>query len=466
VIRGRPASPLGAISARARRGVASVAVFAAGLAILGGLQAASRPFAAEGIYFQEHSSEDMMQTVSLLDLRERPVETLLAIHIQPPLLDCLRAALARVWPAAGRRALLHRVDRGLYLAWTVVYASMGVLVFLWLRPLVSRDWLAAAAAVAFLLHPAAIQYATYLEGTLLTSFGILWLTYSLWRIPERGAVLSLAGAYVLLFLLRSIFQWPALVVLVAALLLRRAPRRNVIVFALSCGAVVGGFMVKQHLLFRSTWTSSFAGSSCLQALGETPEMGFSSVVETPLGPLLSPLPWAELPRALTRETKIGGAHNYNHLADLANERALARRCRERLASQPLSRTLGAWATNGSIFLQPSSRYVTPHVIADRLPWRAAYDWVFSGARLVVLLAAAVLLWLRRRAWPDIVRGMGLALPVLFVTAACVVFERDENMRYKFFVEPVLYVFLVAQAATVAPRRRPSDTTAGPTGSAA
>jgi hypothetical protein len=407
----------------------------------------------DGMYFQEHSSEDMMQTVSLLDLRERPAETLLVLHIQPPLLDAVRAGLARLWPTAGRWALLHRVDRGLYVLWAIVYASMAVLVFLWLRRLLENAWIAGLAALAFLAHPAAIYYATFLEGTLLTSFGILWLCYSLWRVPARAATVSLAGAYVLLFLVRSIFQWPALLVLVAALLLRGAPRRTVAVFTLSCSTLVAFFMVKQYLLFRSTGTSSFASSNCLRALGEVPEMGFSSEVETPLGPLLAHVPWGDLPRALTRTRKIGGAHNFNHLADLANERQLARRCRERLTSGPLGATLGAWSENVSIFLEPSSRYVTPHVIVDRLPWRGAYDWVFSGPRLVGLLTAAVLLWLRRRSAGEIRAGVGLALPVLFVSAVCVVFEHDENMRYKFFVEPVLYVFLVDQVTALGRARR-------------
>jgi hypothetical protein len=422
-----------------------LAIFAAGVALMSGLQARDRPFAIRGMYFQEHSSEDMMQTVSLLDLRERPVVTLLVLHIQPPLLDAIRAALARLWPAAGRWALLHRVDRGLYVLWEVVYASMGVLVFLWLRRLTSSAGAATLGALTFLAHPAAIHYATYLEGTLLTSFGILWLCYALWMVPAPAATPSLVGAYLLLFLVRSIFQWPALLVVVVALVLRGARRRAVLTFALACGVVVSCFMLKQYLVFGSTSMSSFAGSSCLQALGEVPAMGFSSEVATPLGPVLSHASWSELPAALTRETKIGGAHNFNHLADLANERELAGRCRHRLASEPIRSILGAWSQNVEIFLQPSSRYVTSHVIVDRLPWRRVYDWIYSGPRLVGLLVAALLLWVRRRSLAEIGAGVGLALPVLFVSAACVMFERDENMRYKFFVEPVLHVFLAAQA---------------------
>jgi len=453
VIESPPQSPRGAASARAGTDFASLGVFVFGLLLMSGLQARYRPLAEEGTYFQEHSSEDMMQTASLLDLRERPGETLLVLHIQPPLLDAVRASLARLWPAVGQRALVVRVDRSLYLIWTVVYASMGVLVFRWLRPLLSSAWGAGLATLAFFLHPAAIYYATLLEGTLLTSFGILWLCYALWRIPARGATLSLVGAYVLLFLVRSIFQWPALVVLVAALLLRRAPRRSVLAVVLSCGLVVGSFMLKQHLVLATTSTSSFAGMSCLQALGEEPEVGLTSPTDTPLGPLFPRLFPAGLPPALTRETKIGGAHNFNHLADLRNARTLAARCRERLVSDPFGRTLAAWVENADLFFQPSSRYVTPHVIVDRLPWRRPYDWVFSGLRLAFLLALATFVWARGRPRPELLRGLGLALPVLFVSAASMMFDRGENMRFKFFVEPVLYVFLVAQAGTLLWRLR-------------
>ncbi len=424
-------------------------MFAAGILLMAGLQHRFRPLAPERMYFQEHSSEDMMQTLSLLDLRERPGESLLVLHIQPPLLDALRAALARLWPDARPGPLVRRVDRALYTLWTVAYAAIGALVYLWLERLTARAWIAGGTALTFLFHPAAVYYATFLDGTLLTSFGVLWLCYALGRVPAPGATLSLAGAYVTLFLVRSIFQWPALVVLLAALLLRRAPRRSILAVGLTCGTVVGLYMVKQYLVLGTTSTSSFAGMSCLQSLGEEPEIGLTAPTDTPLGPLFSRLFPAGPPAALTRETKIREAHNFNHLADLRNGRALAGRCRERLLTEPLWRTLGAWAENASIFLEPSSRYVTPHVIVDRLPWRAAYDWVLSGPRLVLLLAAAVLVWVRGHRWPEILAGVGLALPVLLVSAASVMFERGENMRFKFFVEPVLYVFLVGQATALA-----------------
>jgi hypothetical protein len=114
----RPASGRGAAAARARW-VGSLVVFAAGIVLMAGLQHRFRPLAPEGT-FQEHSSEDMMQTLSLLDLREHPFESLLVLHIQPPLLNAVRAALARLWPEAPPRPLVRRGDRALYVVWTVV----------------------------------------------------------------------------------------------------------------------------------------------------------------------------------------------------------------------------------------------------------------------------------------------------------------------------------------------------------
>jgi hypothetical protein len=432
-------------------------VFVVGLLLMTGLQVYYLPFAYEGGYFQKHSSEDMMQTVSLVDLRERPGETLLVLHIQPPLLDALRGALAQLWPGLDKNALLVQVDRSLYLLWTLVYASMGVLVYRWLRRLGAGNWLATLAALGFLLHPAAIFYATFLDGTLLTAFGILWLCYALWRIPARGATASLLAAYILLFLVRSIFQWPALIVVVAALLLRQAPRRSVLVFALSSGAVVGAFMLKQYLLFGSTSTSSFAGWNCMEAIGEVAETASTPNITTPLGPLYRRVSAGGHPPALIRKTKITGAHNFNHLADLRNDRALLERCLGRVASDPLGKTLRARAEIVPIFFQPSSRYLTAHVIVDRLAWRPAFDWVFSGVRLVLLLILGCLLWVRGRTRSEILGGLGLALPVLFVFATCVLFAGEEIMRFKFFVEPVLYVFLVAQGAALARMRQPGET---------
>lgn len=454
---GAPARPSVRLRLLDQPAFVSLALFAIGLVFILALEVYGQGYARNGHYFQFHSSEDMMQTLSVIDLRDHPWQSLLVLHIQPPLLDALRALLAQLWPDVGRRALVLQVDRALYLIWAAAYAGITVLVFRWLRRLVASTRLAALAALAFLPHPAAIYYGSYLDSTTLTSLGVLALSYALWAMPRRSALVGLGCSYVFLFLLRSIFQWPALAVLLVALALMRVPRRRVAAFAAACGLLVGAYMMKQYLVFGSTSTSSFAGSSCLHSLGEEPEMGLSTRTTVALGPLLSQTSFDGYPSALTRDTKVTGAHNFNHVADLANERNLMGRCVEQLISQPIGKTFGAYSVNLAYFLQPSSRYYEqPHAIVDRLPWRDVYDWLLSGYRLVVLLALATAAWARGRSGVELARGLGLALPVLFVSFVCVVFERGENMRFKFFVEPVLYVFLVSQLAAML-RRRPRST---------
>ena len=94
-----------------------------------------------------------------------------------------------------------------------------------------------------------------------------------------------------------------------------------------------------------------------------------------------------------------------------------------------------------------------HVLVDRLPWRGLYDALFGGPGLVALLALSALAWVRRRGREAWRVGLALALPVGYVFAVTVLFEGGENMRYKFFVEPVLFVFVAAEAAAAAQRLR-------------
>ena len=116
--------------------------------------------------------------------------------------------------------------------------------------------------------------------------------------------------------------------------------------------------------------------------------------------------------------------------------------REHLWRQPVATTLAAYRENLRAFLQPSSSYAR-HALVKRLPWRGAYNRVFSGWTLVGLLAAVAAYWLRPAATRR--ERIGLALPILYVAAVSVLFESRENMRYKFFIEPVLGVAMAATA---------------------
>ncbi len=82
----------------------SPTVFVLGLLFILALEWVMQPQAIGGVYFQRWSSEDMMQTVSVVDLRAEPLASLYYLHVQPPLLD----ASARHWRSCGRRLMPAR----------------------------------------------------------------------------------------------------------------------------------------------------------------------------------------------------------------------------------------------------------------------------------------------------------------------------------------------------------------------
>ena len=115
----------------------------------------TRSYAQDGCYCLDISSEKLMQTVSIEDLRDAPLKTLYNIHIQPPALDIIRAILVQIWPAPNSATLLRHVDFLLYQLWSLLYGLVGLLIFLWIFKLTDIK-IAIFATVIFLLHPAYI----------------------------------------------------------------------------------------------------------------------------------------------------------------------------------------------------------------------------------------------------------------------------------------------------------------------
>jgi len=424
----------------------SIIIFLFGILFLTFLRWFFKQYAFDGIYFQEWSSEDMMQTVSIIDLRIQPWKSLLYLHIQPPLLDSLRLLLVHLFRTDNFFHLLRQVDFSLYNIWTLVYGLSGVIIFNWIYQLTSHQRIAIVASLVFFLHPATIFYATFLEGTFLTSFGILWLMFSIWILTTRKSIWPLITGFIFLFSLRSIFQWPALIILTISLLLLGINKRKIIIFIVISSLFLAPYMIKQYLLFGTISTSSFFGSSCFHSLGVFPNMGVSkiSLNEISLGPLFPYESIEDLPNVLTRTEKLTGIHNFNNLADLENEKQLLSTCTKKITTQPFKDTILSYIHNIVVFFQPSSAYYTAHKIVDHLPWRGLYDFIFSGFPLFFLLIFSGVWWLLNHTKQDLRIAFAFLLPVLYVFLSCVLFEKIENMRYKFFIEPVLFVFIFTQ----------------------
>jgi hypothetical protein len=419
----------------------AAAVFVTSMLFLAVAEAVGRAHAPDGFYLQRYTSEYLMQTVSVADLRDEPIRSLWYLHISPPMLDTVRAVFARLYRTAEGEALMRAVDAGLYVAWGVASSALAALICLWLCRLAGVTF-GVIAALLWVVHPASVFYATLLDGTLLSGAGVAWLLYEMWQARNGGGSSArLIAVMLYLFLTRSVFQWPFLVVAATSLVLMRFPWRRLAIVMGAVGLFVGAYMVKQRMLFGVTFTSSFAADSFCKGLHEyCPGV---TGVDRP------PLPDPAQARVLSRTAKLNGEYNYNQIAFLRRSFSQMVEYRELLRTRPLRQDLDALRRNVAFWLVPSSRY-TEHVLVDRLPWRGMYDRAFSGVTLVALLAIAAIVWVVRPDRSPLRTGLALALPVGYVFAVSVLFEGGENMRYKFFLEPTLYVFLAAQAAALGP----------------
>ena len=231
------------------------------------------------VFYRETSSEFMMQTVSVADLKQQPFRSLWFLHIQPPLLDAIRMVAALISSASEDEELVREVDGVIRLLWVLGHAALATLICLWLCRTTSPKF-AVTASILFAAHPAGVFYATLLDSTLLSSLWFTWCCYELWRFYEgRGSVVRLVVATLALFFTRSIFQWPFLLLMAGALLLLRARRREVTIFAAAVGVAAGLYVGKQFALFGMTYTSSFAGYNGLRSMSGRSHVGHQGYEE-------------------------------------------------------------------------------------------------------------------------------------------------------------------------------------------
>lgn len=406
-----------------------------------------RKYAIDGIYFQELcSSENMMQTVALEDLRDSPVTTLMNIHIQPPGLDLIRMIIIQLLPHSSLPVLAERLDNGLYLLWAMLFGGLCSIIFLWLAQSTSII-VAVSAAMAFMLHPAGIFYASMLDGTFLSAFIILLTYYQLWKIRynPNGPIALLSAGLIGLFLTRSIFNWPAIFVFAIALLLFKISKRKIFLFCLITGSVVALYTVKQYFTFGLTSTSSFVGLNLIRSIDAS---RFKDALSYGEEMKSVPVNGKRLPNTLIRELKYFNTPNYNNIGYLAVNAELVREYRQKLSTMTFKEIMENYRENLAIYMQPSSSF-SQHIIVDRLFWRDLYDRVFSYPLFPLLFCISCIYYLISANRGSLLAAAGMALPGVFIFVVSVLFEKGENMRFKFFLEPVMYVFIVSQLAGIA-----------------
>jgi hypothetical protein len=431
--------------------VVLAAVLTAAFSLLA-LELAYRRYAIDGVYFHPWTSDHMMQVVSVVDLRDEPLKSLWYLHIQPPLFEALRTVSAQIHSRSPYPEILRRVDRDLLAIWGTCHAILVGMICAWLIRLTRPIYALACAVLLGVLNPAFVFYATYLDSTILSALLMTWFCFELWKARDaRGSTARLIMAVILLFLTRSIYQLPFLLVVVTALALRGWARRRFLIFAGVAGVLMGAFLYKQYRLFGVVGTSTFAGYNGCRSIDAPCDWNLRDRARR-----IPPLPDPGRALALRRVRKPNGEYNFNQIAYLRISFAQMDQYLRNLRRKPIRGTIAAYIRNLRLYLEPSSQYArfveTEHALVKRLPWRAPYEWLFSGIPLSLLVIGAGLYWIiTANGARERLRYFGLALPIFYVLLVSIVFEGGENMRFKFFIEPVLIVLLASTAHDLARR---------------
>jgi hypothetical protein len=219
---------------------------------------------ATGARFSTALLDISWQLVPIETLRHDPIGSVWYLHIQPPLWNFAVGAVTRWSPLPDALSL-----QVLLLACS---ALVVVLVADLLRLMRFRPWICMATASVVALDPELVRYAyesAYeLPCTMLVLLTV-WTGVRLVERPSARTAVALSGAATALVLTRSLFHPAALLLLLVVLLVavrHRLDLSAVVLCLVVPLALVGGWLVKNEVLFGEATTSSWSGMNLQRAV--------------------------------------------------------------------------------------------------------------------------------------------------------------------------------------------------------
>jgi hypothetical protein len=315
---------------------------------------------------------------------------------------------------------------------------MNAVLFSWARRL--RGAVFAGVFVLFwAFRPAPLFYLVLLEGTFLSALLILLFLYDFYgKPPGERSPGRLALWPVLLFYTRTFFQWYFVPVYAVALLLRRCPPGKVLRTVVISAVLIAPLLIKQHALYGTLATTTYDGYHQTGLLWYHPTDAERAAVR-------STLTYTYPPEA----DRYSGGMVLNSSTTVIDNLVLTRLAARFYKAHPADAARGLIRSarlNFRNYWRPSATYTANALIAE-LPWRKAYMKATGGVVLpIVLLLAALSYAFRRR--PDPRETAGRLVPVLFIFATSMFCNRygwTEALRFKFFLEPLYWLFIFAEA---------------------
>jgi hypothetical protein len=448
-----------------------------------------------GVRFDDALLADFWQTLDPVLLRDRLLESLGALHSQPPLFNLFLGVvlkLGEAWPAPVLHAVYLGAGLGLYLALLGLLRRLGVS-----RPV------AVTASTLFMASPAFVLYehwAFYAFPLTALLTGSAWLLAAALERPTGGRVLAFFGLVAVLCATASPFHLAYYVLVAAGLALGASGRRGIWLRGAAPPLLLLLALYGHHLLwfgafttYSWTWMSAAkvtlrhvprAERARLVAAGALSPLvlitPFSAVEVYPAEYRRVPARYAGIP-ALAATTKSTGAINYNHAAYLAIAAQYGRDTRYVIRHYP-GAVLAGVGTAWLYYFRASTDYpffgenraairalvVGAEALLGRVPSPIPYALDprdRSDLYLVLLVGLPLLVGVGLRAAlgrnaAGAARSPAQRLVIGYVTFAVVyvamvanTLEVVENNRFRFLTEPLAVVLLALWVDQLRTRRR-------------
>lgn len=218
---------------------------------------------ATGQRFSTQYLDIAWQLIPTDTLRADPIRSVWYLHIQPPLWNLIVGGVL-AWSPAPDAISLQVVQFGFGVLGVALLASL-------LTRLFGRRWVCVALALFTMLDPQVLSGAftpTYELPTTCGLIAVLWLAVVRPRSP-RFTLISLAAVGTAIVLTRTIFHpvWLVLLLITSWWVVRRAVDRRTILVTIAIPVVlVGGWIVKNQVVFDRPTLSSWFGMNLQRAV--------------------------------------------------------------------------------------------------------------------------------------------------------------------------------------------------------
>lgn len=454
----------------------------------------------QGIHFETLPFDRYWQYIGVPLLRDHLWECVFYLHSQPPLFNLFLGTVVALAPLHTTAAL------------AVLYKLMGLLISVAVYALMRRlgigIYLAVIATVAFIVSPPVLYFENYLFYEYPTMLLLCAAAVALHRFLAHGQGRAGAIAFGLMagvVLTRSLFQvvWLILVVATVAVLCCSATRRKIWAAAAVPIAVVLALYAKNFILFGTFTSSSWFGMNLMSVVtfAMPSETRVALLQSGHLSPFFALEPFSsvatyrpyvpEVPRTgvalLDDEHTVAGTPNFHHRIYASVAKYYAADAVRIMLHEPWLLGLGVRAA-ASLFFRPASDFEyfrgfghciqmwqrLYHIVVygqlNAPPWsqketRAEAHDLDALARRIgwfIVVGMPLLIWhgiSRMRAAAAVPDEAGVAtfalvvVTIIYLTIVAIGLNVGENQRYRFLLEPFLWVLLASAVQSLFRFRR-------------